>query len=164
PGSVWEERSWLGLGDASSQERDYGAALEWYARAQSAHDAAVRELGGISIGQARLLRTRQRGSFAFTMLAFSLAAFFALSALRRGGRPWPLPAETRIVLPVLGVLALLSLRIDSAPRAAVLQLCAGGALVSLASGMRLQAVQPRGLRRALHVALALAALACIGFV
>jgi hypothetical protein len=164
PGSVWEERSWLGLGDAAAQERDYGTALGWYARSQSARDAAVRELGHISEGQARLLRARQRLAVACAGLALCIAAFFAASALRRGARPWPLPAETRVVLPVLGVLALLSLRIDPAPRNAVLQLCAGGALVSLLSGMRLAAVRPRGLPRALHVGLALAALVCVGFV
>ncbi|HUJ29357.1 MAG TPA: hypothetical protein VLW85_25230, partial [Myxococcales bacterium] len=144
--------------------RDYGTALRWYARAQGATDAAVRELGQISALQARVLRERQRAAWACGMLALSIAAFFAASALRRRARPWPLPAETRIVLPVLGVLALLSVRIDAAPRAAVLQLCAAGAVVSLLSGMRLTAVKPAGAGRALHLALALTALGCIAFI
>lgn len=164
PGSVWEERSWLGLGDAALQERDYGAALSHYARAQGASDEAVRELGRISERQARVLRFRQRIAWLCGAAALCIGAFFAVSALRKGARPWPLPAEARIVLPVLCVLALLSTRIDPAPRAAVLQLCGGGALLALLSGMRLASVKPRGGRRALHAALALAALACIGFV
>lgn len=164
PGSAWEERSWLGLGDAAAQERDYRAALQWYARAQVARDAAVRELGNISARQARVLQARQRAAWACALLAAGIAGFFAFSSWRRRARPWPLPAETRIVLPVLAVLSLLSLRIDAAPRAAVLQLCGAGALLSLLSGMRLSALQPRGLRRALHLLLALTALACIAFV
>src|ERR1700682_4104022 len=53
PASVWEERGWLGLGDAAAQERGYGEALVWYGRAQAATDAAVREVGRISDGQVR---------------------------------------------------------------------------------------------------------------
>jgi len=73
-------------------------------------------------------------------VALAIAAFFALGGRR--ARWIPLPAETRIVLPVLAVLALLSTRVDPAPRAAVLTLCAGGALLSLLSGARLRALAP----------------------
>lgn len=164
PGSVWEERSWLGLGEALAQERDYGAALAYYAKAQSASDAAVRELGRISAASARVLRARQRAAWLCGIAALCIAGFFFASALRRGGRPWPLPAEARVVLPVLAVLSLLSLRVDPAPRIAVLQLCAAGALLSILSGMRLRAARPRGLPLLLHVSLALAALLCAGFI
>ena len=163
-GSVWEERSWLGLGDAAAQERDYSSALAFYARAQRAGDAAVRELGRISSGQAVILRRRQRIAWEAGAAALVIAAFFAWSALRSGGRPWPLPAEARVVLPVLGVLALLSVRIDPAPRAAVLTLCAGGALLAVLSGMRLRSARPHGALRALHVALAMFALLCVVWV
>ncbi len=164
PGSVWEERSWLGQGDALAQEHDYGAALAYYARALSASDAAVRELGRISTASARVLRFRQRAAWLCGIAALCIAGFFIASAVRNGGRPWPVPAEARVVLPVLGVLALLSLRVDPAPRIAVLQLCAVGALLSLLSGMRLRAARPRGPARLLHVSLALAALLCAGWI
>ncbi|HEY4730996.1 MAG TPA: hypothetical protein VIH41_07700, partial [Myxococcales bacterium] len=132
PGSVWEERSWLGLGDAAAQERSYGEARVWYARAQAGTDPAVRELGHISDGHARTLQRRQRMAWAAGAVALAIAGFFALGGRR--ARWIPLPAETRIVLPVLAVLALLSTRVDPAPRTAVLTLCAGGALLSLLSG------------------------------
>jgi len=88
--------------------------------------------------------------------------FFAL-----GGRRvrWiPLPAETRIVLPVLAVLALLSTRVDPAPRAAVLTLCAGGALLSLLSGARLRALGAGRAARLTHALLGLLALVCVAYV
>ena len=162
PGSVWEERSWLGLGDAAAQERDYAAALLWYQRAAKAGDAAVRELSRIDGAQAVILRGRQRVAWAAGALALCIAGFFAASGFRAPLRP--LPAETRIVLPVLAVLALLSVRVDPAPRLAILELCAGGAVLSLLSGLRLRALRPRLPARLLHAALALAALGCIAYV
>lgn len=161
PGSVWEERSWIGLGDAAARERDYGAALGWYGRAGTAGDPAVRELSRLDAGQARLLQRRQRLAFGAGSLAALIAAFFAWSILRARGALRPLPAETRIVLPVLAVLALLSLRLDPAPRLAILEVCAGGALLSLLSGLRLRAARPV---RLVHALLALTALGCVAYV
>lgn len=163
PGSVWEERSWLALGDAAAQEGDFALALTWYRRAAGAGDAAVRELARLDEQQARLLQRRQRFAWAAGAAALSIAAFFALSAIRARAAVRPLPAETHVVLPVLGVLSLLSLRLDPAPRLAVLELCAGGAVLSLLSGLRLRAVPLRPLGRALHAALALAALFCVAY-
>jgi hypothetical protein len=164
PGSVWEERSWLGLGDAAAHERDYGAALTWYRGAAGAGDAAVRELSRIDQDQTLLLRRRQRAAWVAGAVALLIAAFFAISAFRAHAALRPLPAETRIVFPVLAVLALLSTRVDPAPRLAILELCAGGALLSLLSGLRLRAVRPGSAARAAHAALALAALSCIAYV
>ena len=162
PGSAWQERSWLGLGDAAARERDYGAALAWYARAATGGDAAVREMAGINAGQARILRQRQRVAWAAGLLALAIAAFFALGARR--APLLPLPAETHVVLPVLAVLAVLSVKVDPAPRAAILQICAGGAVLSLLSGMRLRALKSNAGGRALHALLALAALGCLAYV
>ncbi len=161
PGSLWEERSWVGLGDAALRERDYGAALRWYGRAGTAGDAAVRELSRIDEGQARLLQRRQRLAWGAGAVAILIAAYFASSILRARGAVRPLPAETHIVLPVLAVLSLLSLRVDPAPRVAILELCAGGAVLSLLSGMRLRAVRPARLP---HTLLALLALGCVAYV
>src|SRR3954467_2546086 len=108
--------------------------------------------------QVRGLRRRRLLAWA----AGGLSALIAVVFLAQGRRElWPLPAETRIVLPVLAVLALLSSRIDPAPRAAVLMVTAGGALLSVLSGARLRAVRPR---RWLHALLALTALAGLSFV
>ncbi len=164
PGSVWEERSWLGLGDAAAQERSYGVALAWYRRAESAADPAVREVARIDGRRIFILRRRQRLAWAAGAVALLIAAFFAASAFQARATLRPMPAETRIVLPVLAVLALLSLRVDPAPRLAVLELCAGGAVLSLLSGLRLRALRPRRAGRALHAGLALIALGCIGYV
>jgi hypothetical protein len=162
PASVWEDRSWLGLGDAAAQERSYGEALVWYGRAQAATDAAVREVGRTSDRQVRILQRRQRLAWAAGALALAIGAFFAFGGRR--GQWKPLPAETRIVLPVLGALALLSIRVDPAPRAAVLTLCAGGALLSLLSGVRLRTVAPGRAGRLVHALLAVAALGCVAYV
>jgi hypothetical protein len=164
PGSVWDERSWLGMGDAAVQERDYRGALIWYRKAATAGDAAVRELSRIDSQQALVLRGRQRIAWAAGALALIIGAFFAATALRARAALRPLPAETHIVLPVLAVLALLSVRVDPAPRLAILELCAGGALLSLLSGLRLRALRLRGTARALHAGLALLALFCIAYV
>ena len=162
PGSVWEERSWLGLGDAAAQERAYGGALSWYRKAGSAGDAAVRELARIDTGQALLLRRRQRIAWAAGLFGLAIAVFFGWTGRRASLRP--LPPETHIVLPVLAVLAVLSVKVDPAPRRAILELCAGGAILSLLSGMRLSALKPRLPARAVHAALALAALGCLAYV
>jgi hypothetical protein len=164
PGSVWEERSWLGLGDAAARERDYGGALSWYEKAATAGDAAVRELSRINTGQARLLQKRQRIAWAAGLAGLAIAAFFAWSGRRSSLRP--LPPETHILLPVLAVLAVLSVRVDPVPRLAILELCAGGAVLSLLSGMRLRALASRrtAATRAVHAALALAALGCLAYV
>ncbi len=162
PASVWTQRSWLGLGDAFAQERHFGAALEQYARAQTASDAAVRELGRISASQALVLRTRQR--WAWGCSAFACAVALWLLAGARRGPLFPLPAELRILWPVLTVLALLSSRVDAAPRATILTLCAAGAALTGLSGLRQRAVQPRGLGRALHLVLTVSALGAVAYV
>ena len=155
PGSVWEERSWLGMGDAAAQERDFGAALEWYRKALKAGDAAVRELGRIDSQQALILRRRQRIAWAAGLFALAIGALFAWRS--RKSPLLPLPPETRVVLPVLAVLALMSLRVDPAPRVAILELCAGGAVLSFLNGRQRA-------QRALHAVLALAALGCVAYV
>jgi hypothetical protein len=164
PASVWEERSWLGLGDAAAHERDYPSALDWYARGLAARDAAVREQARVSSGQVRILRARQRSAWGAGAAALSVAGFLLYSWRKARGALWPLPAEARIVLPVLAVLCLLSIKVDPAPRAAVLELCIGGAALVFLSGLRLRALQPRGAAKAGHVALALAALGCLAYV
>ena len=165
PGSVWTERSWLGLGDAAAQEARYGAALDWYAKAQAAQDAPVREMGRIAAHSTQVLRARQRWAWAAGAVALLVAALLAASVLRHGPlRPWPLPAEARIVLPVLAVLALLSVRQDPGPRAAILELCAGTAVLVTLSGLRLRVAAPRGAARALHAAGTLAALGALAYV
>lgn len=163
PGSIWHERSLLGLAEAAAEERDYSAALGFHAGARQARDPAVREMARIAASEVEILRTRQRWAWASGMAALCIAGFFAASALRRGGRPWPLPGEARIVLPVLCVLSLLSIRIDPLPRAAILEVCAGGAALAVLSGTRLRAVRPRGWRKLLHAALALTALLCLTY-
>ena len=111
PASVWVERSWLGLGDAAAQERRYGVALDWYAKARAARDAAVREMGRISERSTLTLRERQRWAWAAGGIALVVSGLLAASLGRhRPLRLWPLPAEARIVFPVLAVLALLSVR------------------------------------------------------
>jgi tetratricopeptide (TPR) repeat protein len=162
PGSVWDERGWLGMAEAAARERNFGEALRWYAKAETASDAAVRELGRIGGDQGHILRRRQRVAWAAAAVALAIAGFLALGA--RGGKVLPLPAETRVVLPVLGVLALLSSRVDPAPRGAVLTVCAAGALLSLLLGLRLRVASLRLPTRALHAALALVALACVAYV
>lgn len=158
PGSVWVERSLLGQADAFAQEGDYGAALDWYARAQQASDPAVRELGRISGAQAQVLRARQRWAFGCAAFAGAVALWLFWS-WRKGGGGAKVPTELRVVWPVLAVTALLSLRTDPAPRAAILELCASGAAFTWLSGVRLRAAAPRGLAKAAHVALVLSALA-----
>jgi tetratricopeptide (TPR) repeat protein len=160
PGSAWAERSLLGLGDAAAQERRYGAALEEYARGAAARDPAVRELARISSLQTRVLRTRQRWAFGCGALAAAVAVYLLASFLRHRGRLLPLPAELRVVGPVLAVLALLSARTDPAPRKSILELCATGLALVLLSALRLRAASPRGAARALHVAVTLLALGC----
>lgn len=165
PGSVWVERSWLGLGDAAAQEKSFGEALRWYAKAQSAGDPAVREMGRLSAQSTFELRQRQRWAWvAGGVLLLVVALLVASLARHRPLRLWPLPAEARIVAPVLGVLALLSARQDAAPRAAILELCAGGALLVTLSGLRLRAASPAGAARALHAAATLAALVALAYV
>lgn len=162
PGSVWEERSFLGLAEADARERRYGAALRWYARARAARDPAVRELGAIAASEVAVLLRRERLTWAATCAALLVAALFAFDARR--AKPWPLPGELRIVWPALALFALLALRLDPSPRAAVLILCAGGAVLTLLSGLRLRALEPRGAARVLHAALALLAFACLCWV
>ncbi len=161
PASVWTQRSWLGLGDASAQEGHYAAALNEYARAQTATDPSVRELGRISASQATLLRTRQRWAWGCFAFAGAVAGWLLLGARR--GAVFPLPTELRIVWPVLAVLALLSSRVDAAPRATILTLCAAGAALTGLSGLRQRAVQPRGPGRVLHLALTVSALGAVAY-
>lgn len=159
PGSVWDERGWVGLGDAASAERRYGEALRWYARARTAADPAVRELGQIDFERARTMQLRQRLAWAAGAVALAIAAFLAAGAR---GRLLPIPAEARIVVPVLAVLAVLSTRVDRGPRTAVLAICAGGAVLSWLCGARLRVL--RGLRARLgNALLALLALGCLAY-
>jgi len=118
----------------------------------------VRELSQIDAKQARVLQRRQRLAWCFGALSLVIALLFFAQGFRR---LWPLPVETRIVLPVLAVLALLSTRIDPAPRTAILTLVLGGAVLSVLSGARLAAA-PRN--RLLHALLGLVCLAGLGFV
>jgi len=67
-------------------------------------------------------------------------------------------------MPVLAVLALLSARQDPGPRAAILELCAGAAVLVTLSGLRLRAASPRGTGRALHAVGTLVALGALVYV
>jgi hypothetical protein len=146
------------LGDAAAFERDYGEALRWYGRAAGARDAAVRELARIDLQQVLVLRRRQRLAWAAGCASLGIALFFLWQGRRR---LWPLPDEARVVVPVLAVLAVLSSRVDPAPRGAVLTLCAGGALLSVLSGARLRSARRN---KWLHAGLALACLGGLAFV
>jgi hypothetical protein len=162
PGSIWVERAALGEAEAAARERQYGAALRWLGEAGLSRDPAVRELSRLSRAQVLVLRARQR--WAWACGAFAAAVFGALCFSlwrRRPVQVRPLPVEVHVVLPVLGLLALLSVRQDPAPRAAVLQLCAAGALLVTASGLRLRAASPGPLGRGLQVALTVAAMAAV---
>jgi hypothetical protein len=153
PGSPWLERADLGEADACAVERDYGAALEWLQRASAASDPAVRELARLSTAQLQALRVQQRWTYAAGAFAILIVGLWLVALWRRRPLPlWPLPDEARVLLPVLGVLAVLSLRIDPAPRAAVLQLCAAGALLVILSGLYRRAANPGRALRALQTA------------
>jgi tetratricopeptide (TPR) repeat protein len=158
PGTEWDERGWLGQGDAASAGRRYGEALRWYAKAQGARDAAVRELGRIDFARVRTLQFRQRLAWLAGAVALAIAAVLAVGA----GKLLPVPPETRIVVPVLAVLAVLSSRVDPAPRAAVLTICAAGAALSWLCGIRMRTL--RGPARLGHALLALVALGCVAYV
>ena len=165
PASAWVERSWLGMGDAAAQERRYGVALEWYGKAGTARDEAVREMGRVSALSTVTLRARQRGAWVAGAVAIIVVGLLGASLGRH--RPltlWPLPAEARIAMPVLAVLALLSARQDPGPRAAILELCAGAAVLVTLSGLRLRAASPRGTGRALHAVGTLVALGALVYV
>lgn len=157
PSSPWAERALLGLGDAAAAERKYGLAIEWYKRAAGTRDAAVRELARIDLAQMSALRRRQIAAFCAGLVSLGIAVFF----LAQGRRAlWPLPSETRIVLPVLAVLALLSTRVDPAPRSAVLMIVGGGAVLTALSGARLRAARHN---RWGHAALGVVALCGLAF-
>jgi hypothetical protein len=163
PDSRWAERSLLGLADLAVRERRYGAALSLYARAEGARDAGVRELARLSRGQVLILRARQRWAWAAAAFACAVGLFLFVSIARLRPRLWPAPAELRIVGPVLAVLALLSLRQDPAPRAAVLEVASAGAVLATLSGLRLRALPAGLLERGLHAAVALAALCACAY-
>jgi hypothetical protein len=163
--SPWVERGWVGLGDAAVQERRYRTALDWYGKARSARDPSVREMGRIATHSAEMLRARQVCAWAAGAFAAGVAVLLVVSLVRHGPVTlWPLPTEARVVLPVLAVLALLSIRQDPAPRAAILELCAGAAILVILSGMRLRAVHPRLPARAVHAVGTLAALFALAYV
>jgi hypothetical protein len=176
-GTVWVERSELGMAEAAAQERDFGAALAWYARASEAQDPAVRELARISRTQVILLQHRQRAAWAAQLFAGLVLLWLLGSALRleraalargepgRGPRQLlRAPAEARVLLPVLLVLALIALQQDPAARLAALEICAAGALLAWLSGARLRALGEPALRqRLLHGALVLLALAALAY-
>ena len=165
PQSTWAWRCLVGLGDAAAQERNYGEALAQYQRAAAAPDESVRELARIEAIQVRVLLRRQRAAIAASLLAAAVALWLCVSLWRR--RPiaiFPLPAELRIAGPVLAIFALLSLRQDPAPRAAVLEMAFAGALLLLLSGLHLRAARLRGPARALHALATLAALGALSYV
>jgi len=183
PGSVWVQRSYLGLAEAAAMERNFNESLGWYARAEKADNATVRELARIARPQILTLQRRQWvgwGCAAVLALAVLALAAATLRAARqsepsidsesekpgrsRAGllrRALALPAEARILLPLLAILALSSLRQDPAPRGAALELCLfGGGLVWL-SGAYLRA-RPRAMSWPGRAAYALAALLLLG--
>jgi hypothetical protein len=171
PDTVWVERSWLGLAEAATAESRFGESLAWYGRADRARDPAVRELAALQRGQVLILRARQRAAWAAEAFGLSVAAWLLGSALRRerlargGAGPAARallvpPVEARVLLPVLGLFALLAAAQDPAPRWAVFEIClAGGGLVWL-SGARLRAFSPASRAgRGAQAAIALAAFA-----
>jgi tetratricopeptide (TPR) repeat protein len=165
PDSPWTGRSELGLADAAAQERRYGEALAHGRLALAARDPEVRELARLRETQLRMLRARQRWAWAAGALAVGVGMWLGASLLRR----WPvailpLPAELRIAGPVLAVLAVLALRQDPAPRAAVLEVACGGALLLALSGLRLRAVPLRTAGRALHALATVGALFALAYV
>jgi hypothetical protein len=165
PHSPWTGRSELGLADAAAQERRYGEALTHCRLALAAPDPEVRELARLQETQLRTLRARQRWAWAAGALAVGVGVWLAASLLRR--RPvaiLPLPAELRIAGPVLAVLAVLALPQDPAPRAAVLEVACGGALLLALSGLRLRAVPLRMMGRALHALATVGALFALAYV
>ena len=178
PGSAWVERATLGEAEACGLERDYACALRWLEQAKAARDPAVRELGRLSTAQVTTLLARRRIAiaglaFAAAVLSWLVGSFWrrrqrAILSTRIGGplahtvAILPLPIEVAALLPVLGMLALLSVRQDPAPRAAVLQICAAGALLVTASGLRMRAAAPGAAERVLQIAAtALALAACV---
>ena len=165
-GSPWIERAWLGEAEACGLERDYGCSLRWLAQAQAAADPAVRELGRLSTMQVHTLLERRRFAAACLLFAAGVLAFLAISIARhRRSSAFsirPLPTEVTVLLPVLGMLALLSIRQDPAPRAAVLEICVAGAVFVTLSGLRLRAAAPGAVGRVLQVAATgLALAACV---
>jgi tetratricopeptide (TPR) repeat protein len=165
PDSPWTGRGELGLADAAAQERRYGEALAHCRLALAVRDPEVRELARLQETQLRMLRARQRWAWAAGALAVGVGVWLAASLLRR--RPvaiLPLPAELRIVGPALAVFAVLALRQDPAPRAAVLEVAGGGALLLALSGLRLRAVPLRTAGRAVHALATVGALFALAYV
>ena len=190
PGTAWVERSHLGMADAAAQERRFGESLRWYDFADGASDAAVRELSRISRMQILILQTRRHIAWAGQLVALAIGLWLLVSTLRlerlglaRAAAPAasPLarraslrpalrallapPDDARVLIPALLVLSLIALTQDPAPRAAVLELSGGGALLTWLSGARLRALgagAPRSARLA-QGALALLAMACVAY-
>lgn len=158
PDSPWAGRGQLGLADIASEEHRYGAAVAIYARAAGDKDAVVRERARIRSAQVLALRARQRRAWAAAAFALAWVSLLVASVVRLRARVLPLPAELRIAGPVLVVLALFSLRQEPAPRAAVLEVAAAGAVLATVSGLRLRAVAQGPCARGLHAALTVAAL------
>jgi hypothetical protein len=159
------------MAEAAAQERHFGESLAWYARADLAQDAAVRELARISRMQVVILQWRQRAAWAAQVFAALVIAWLLASALRleraagRGPRALlVMPSEAKIVWPVLGVLALIALVQDPAARRTVLEICAAGAGLSWLSGARLRALGAAdGKARALHGVAVVAALFALAY-
>jgi hypothetical protein len=162
PDSVWVQRSYLGLAEAAAFEHHFDEALSWYSRADQSSDATVRELARISRPQVMTLQRRQKIGWLCGALVAAAMLLLLVSTLRAARlasnappnaksdakpesfaqlirRALAPPAEARILLPLLLVVAIASLGQDSAPRGAALELCiAGGVLVWL-SGAFLRA-------------------------
>jgi len=178
PDSVWVQRSFLGLAEASAAEHDFNDSLSWYSRADHSKDAAVRELARIARPNVLTLQKRQHLAWACAAaLALGLLGLLAaiarrastsavwlsspslrsrLQAILRALAP---PAEARILLPLLAVLALASLAQDRAPRQATLELCIAGGVLSWLSGAFLRG---RLLARAQRLVFALWVLLLLG--
>jgi hypothetical protein len=146
PGSVWVERSYLGFAEAASMEHHFTDSLAWYARAETSQVPAVRELARIARPQIVTLRLRQRIAWAAAILLTlgDLALLVGTLRARRQGDAsihslLSPPSEARILLPLLGVLALASFRQDPAARDAALELCLCGGLLVWLSGAFLRA-------------------------
>ncbi|MBS2025245.1 MAG: hypothetical protein JST92_22825 [Deltaproteobacteria bacterium] len=152
PDSIWVERSYLGQADLAAQQRHFGTALEFHARAEKSRDPAVRELARLASMQVHTLQNRQRAAWACQLFAALVALFLLRSAWRARGLSalWPLPTEARILLPVLLVIGLLAFRQDPAPRFAIYEASFGGFVLAWLSGARLSSVKLSRAQRLLH--------------
>jgi len=176
PDSVWVQRSYLGLAEAAAMERRFDESLRFYSLADQAKDPAVRELARIARPQVMTLQHRQHVGWLCGAI-LSLGCLALLWATLRAARASELarsrtslfalarsalapPSEARILWPLLGVVALASLRQDPAPRMAALELCLSGGVLVWLSGAYLRERSLTLPWRALHALGVLALLGC----